>query len=229
MSASAAVTATASMASRQLPTLDSLLCRSVASMHRQMHPGKRIASMDVTNTHISLALSDESRRSAIPFGILNRTRSVTADAKILSSAIEKAAQFDRAPLQITGLVIGIPPTTQEENEVLTYTRHLLEDNTGKVDSLFPDLKACLFYSEAHALVRAISDHRDFIEAIKILPTKLETKRESLFDLAMFPKVAPEDVLDDVSVKARISTSEVLQAVLDDLSKLGHGTAKAPKN
>lgn len=216
---SALVSAAASAASHQLPTLDSLLCRSLPALYQQLTPGRRIASLDVTSSHISIALSDETRRSAAPFGILARTKNASIDAKILTSAMTKVSEFEKSPLQITGLIIGVPPISGDQEAVVTYARALLKQNVGLPDVLFPDLKACLFYSEAHALLRAVSGHRDYINAMRLLPPNLETKKLRRIEAALYPKVPTEELIDDMSVEARISASEILQAVLDKLESL----------
>lgn len=227
--------ATASAMARKLPTLESLLCRNVASLHRVLQPNMRIASLDITQTHVSMALSDVRLGTAAPFGVLARTKSATVDGKLLTSALKKAEEMNESSLDIGGLVIGVPPTNDGKTRAISYTRQLLlqDDGDGSDDSnsdsnsntLFPDLKGCLFYSEAHALWHALQAHRDFTDAIRVLPDRMESKRRSHFDVAMYPVITKDDLVDDPSTKARISASDILQAVLDDMSALEKPLAK----
>lgn len=226
--ATAVVTKLTTAAARSGATLDRLLCPSVSALHQALSPRSRIMALDITSTHVSLAVSDIMREKAIPFGILCRTNSHHVDAKLFSSAFDNVSKLDNTPLSVSALVISIPPTERSAAQAVCYARDLidssprlsqLETEEQKMDSLFPDLRACMLYSEAHALLKAVRGHRDYVDAVAKLPVRLESRRRSRFENAMNPKVAVEDLVDDQSVKLRISASEVLQAVLDDLASI----------
>lgn len=180
----------------------------------------RVASLDITPTHLSFALSDISRRTAAPFGILARTKSAIIDSKLLTPAFAKAAEFENtSSLNIGGLVIGVPPTQDDAKRSIAYARELLQENVSELSSLFPDLQGCILYSEAHALRHTLKERHDFADAINLLPDRLESKRRSHYEVAMYPVITKDDLVDDLSSRARISASEILQVMLNEMFKL----------
>lgn len=196
------------------PSLQSLLYRSIPSLRHSLTPSSRLASLDVTPSHVSIALSNRDRDTAFPFGLLARTSKPSADALILSSALRLAESRDPGqPLNVHALVVGLSPTDGEADNVVNYVHHLLEE-----DDLFPGLRGVLFYSETHAVRHAVDAQRDYKEAVKSLPVKLESRKLPRFAAAMNPKVGPEEVQYTFESRATISASEILQAVLDDLKR-----------
>lgn len=111
------------------------------------------------------------------------------------------------------LVVGLSPADREadSDDAVAYVQDLLQE-----DGLFPGLRGVLFYSETHAVRHAVDAQRDYKEAVNILPVKLESRKLRRFAAAMNPKVGPEEVEYGFESRARISASEILQAVLDDL-------------
>lgn len=233
MAASAAKTVATKLSSTVtrpgLSTFDRLLCPSISALHQSIVPQSRIMAVDVTPTHVSLAVSDPAREKAIPFGILSRTKNHLVDAKLFSSAFANVEKLDNTNFFVSALIVSVPPIEHSAMQAISYARDLIDthpnatiaaDTEGQennTDMLFPDLRACMLYSEAHALLRAVRGHRDYIDAVAKLPVRLESRRRSRFENAMNPKMAVEDLVDNQSVKARISVSEVLQAALDDLA------------
>lgn len=212
--------ATASRASTATSTLQNLVCRSISSFRGAISPSTRIAALDLSPSHISLAISDRDQKEAYPFGVLCRAKSADTDARILTSAFKFAAERDeQGSLDVTGLIVGVSPQIESE-QIISYTATLLDAKTveGDLVDLFPGLKAVLFYSEPHALVHAIKQQEDYVQAIGLLPDKLETRRFQRFSMAMNPKVKQEDLVYDRDTKARISSNEILQAVLDQFHK-----------
>lgn len=201
----------------------------MSALHQKILPQSRIMALDVTSTHISLAVSDVTGEKAAPFGVLARTKSPTVDAKLLSKAFENVEKFDNSSLFVSALIISVPPSPQNAKLAISYAQDLVDARLGTsteeaqpgeiCNSLFPNLQACLLFSEAHALLKAVRAHHDYVDAVTKLPVRLESRRRSRFETAMNPKVAAEDLRIDLSVKARISASEVLQAVLDDLGAI----------
>lgn len=210
-------------------TLDRLLCSSISALHHAILPKSRIMALDITSTHVSLAISDTTREKAIPFGILSRTKSHDVDAKLFSRAFANVSKLDNKQFSISALIVSVPPIEQSAMQAVSYARNLIDarlDDSNKLegqgermDVLFPDLRACLLYSEPHALLRAVRGHSDYIDAVAKLPPRLESRRRSRFENAMNPKMEVQDLVNDQSVKARISASEVLQAALDDLAAI----------
>lgn len=237
MAASAAKTAATKLSSAVTrpgrSTFDRLLCPSIPALHQAIVPQSRIMAVDVTSTHVSLAVSDPAREKAIPFGILSRTKSPLVDAKLFSSAFANVEKLDNTNIFISALIVSISPIERSAMQAISYARDLIdtrpnatnaadanaEGQENNTDTLFPDLRACMLYSEAHALLKAVRGHRDYIDAVAKLPVNLESRRRSRFENAMNPKMAVEDLVNNQSVKARISASEVLQAALDDLASL----------
>lgn len=211
-------------AARRAPRIsfDALICRSTEALRAALKSNWRLAALDVTKSHISISVSDRSLTQAFPFGILARTAEPHVDAKILTSAFRFGDKYDDDGLQIGGLVVGVSP---EANETIDYTKQLLEDQvTDELESateeeaLFPGLKGVLFYSEAHVLQSAIRAQQDFITAIEKIPPRLETRKQKRFAAAMNPRVPPESLVRTASSRARISATEILQAVLDDIHR-----------
>lgn len=189
----------AAAAAAAKPKLQNLICRTVPSFRHILPADTRVAALDVTRRHVSIALSDPSRTRAAPFGVLSRINP-TADARLLQPALE--------PLSISGLIIGVSPSTTPD---IQFIEELIANET------LPDLHGILFYSEAHALKRAISACDDFVDASKMLP-QLETRKRGRFIDAMNPRVSHDDLETGFRTRATISATEILQAALEDLNK-----------
>lgn len=193
-----------------------LVQTSIAALRHHVTPTSRLVALDITPTHISLALSDRTQQQAVPFGILARTAKVSADAKILASAFsairQHAPEEDHQQLPIHALVVGVSPDRPDVS--IDYTRELMHHQT-----FFPHLNAILFYSEAHALQHSIHAQRDLINALRLLPDDLETRKLKRFTAAMNPPTAKQQLLDDVSSRAQLGPTDILQAVLRDLNQL----------
>ncbi|CDF36363.1 unnamed protein product [Chondrus crispus] len=196
--------------------LQQLVHRSLPSLRHTLTPNSRLASLDITPTHVSLAISNRLRDTAFPFGMLARTSKPSADALILSHALAHAEAVSDPPaaLDVHALVVGLPPASESSASTLVpYLAELLQE-----EALLPDLQAVLFYSEAHALSAALRAHSDFLDALAELPVRLETRKLHRFDAAMNPKVPREQLEQGLDSKARIAATDVLQAVLDDLNR-----------
>lgn len=238
--------------------LDKLLRPSLGALHASLPPNARLLCLDVTRTHVALSVSDTSRTTAFPFGILCRTASPSADARILSSALSltseigarsaveppKARQVPAlesadAPVtddhddftpSIQGLVINVPCAPADAKAVaVDYARALLQQ--AHLARLVEDLKACVLYSEAWAWKHALQRAHDLTNAVSLLPPKLENKTRPRFEGAMFPTLTTHHLLDlhapvAREAVARISSSDVLQAVLDQLGSLDRITTSA---
>ncbi|CAN8061940.1 unnamed protein product [Agarophyton chilense] len=190
------------------------ILRSIGALRSHLTPASRLASFDVTRTHLSIALSDASRQHAAPFGVLARTALPSADAKILSSAFAHIPDHQMQPHSIHALVVGVSPI--QPHISMSYTTHLLQH----IDFL-PNLSAVLFYSEAHALRNAIHTQLDILNALKLIPDDLETRKRKRFESAMYPRISKHQLIDSVSSRAQISPTDVLHAVLRDLNNLKH--------
>lgn len=140
----------------------------------------------------------------MPFGILARL-SPTADPVILQSAFGKVEEA----LDISALIVGVSPDREPDMELIDA---LVEKD------VFPDLYGVLFYSEAHALQRAVASQRDFVDAMQMIPERLETRKQKRFAAAMNPKIAKEELMMSHGTRAQISATEILQAVLQDLQR-----------
>lgn len=213
-SPSPAMSAAAVSASRA--PLQQLVHRSLPSLRHKLTPTSRLASLDITPTHVTLAISNRLRDTAFPFGMLARTSKPSADALILSHALARAEAVSDPPaaLDVHALVVGLPPASESSaSSLVPYLAELLQE-----EALLPDLQAVLFYSEAHALSAALRAHADFLDALAELPVRLETRKLQRFDAAMNPKVPREQLEQGLDSKARIAATDVLQAVLDDLSR-----------
>lgn len=208
MAAQAAVPSTSLLAT--------LLRRTLPSFKNGILPNTRLVGIDVTQTHISLAISDRSQQTAVPFGILARTAKPSADALILHSAFQHAANHDpKADLAISGIVVGVSPDTNAPHPEYIDTLISGSDQKGP---FFPDLAAVLFYSEAHALTRALHAYDDFLDSVHLLPRNLESRKLKRFAAAMDPKIPPEELQTGPAATAHTSTSDILQAVLDDMKQ-----------
>lgn len=211
---SAAAAAPLSAATR--PPLQQLLHRTLPSLRHSLTPTSRLAAIDVTPTHINLAISNPVRDTAFPFGLLTRTAKPSADARILASSFARAETFADPPhpLQVHALVVGLPPASEPgADAVVSYVDQLLRE-----DSLLPALKGVLFFSEAHALASALKGHHDFVHALESIPPRLESRKLKRFDAAMNPKVPSDQLQTGFHVSARIAATEILQAVLDELTR-----------
>jgi hypothetical protein len=177
----------------------------------------RLAALDISPTHLSIAVSDRDRRQAAPFGVLARSGTVKDDARFLARAIAHANAADPSgAFDIAALVVGAPPGVPAEFE---YVDGLLLHGTEDAEIIapFPDITGVLFYSEAEAVARAIAGAEDFARSLRLLPERLETRKFGRFATAMHPTVGASEVIDGRAVRARISASELLQVVLDDLT------------
>lgn len=210
----AAATAAASAAPS---LLSALRCRSLASFKQKLAAHTRLAALDITPGHVALALSDRGREAAVPFGVLARTAKPSADARILRSALRRADRMDPAgALDVSGLVVAVAPGGAEA--AAAYTADLLAELEDGVGMLFPGLSAVLFYSEAHTIARSVRAQNRFLHSAALLPQNLESRKRKRFASHMDPKVPVESMNTDPSSKARISASEVLQIVLEDLRR-----------
>lgn len=208
--------AAAALSSAPAP-LRSLLCSSAAALSSRLAPFQRVAGLDITPTHLSVSVSDRSRRAAAPFGVLARSGTASEDARALARAISHAHAADpRGSLDLAGLVVGAPPGGRAEFD---YVEALLAHGVGDDEVIRPfgDVGAVLFWSEAEALRRAATGIDDFVDAVHALPPRLETRKFGRFDRAMTPKLDPALLEKDLAARARISASELLQSVLDDMA------------
>jgi hypothetical protein len=222
MAASRAAVVAAATNGRAAVHFEKLLCGSVADLASRLRPRTRIAGLDITQTHLSISVSDRDRRQAVPFGVLARCGSATDDARALSRAIAHAHTADpRGSLDLAALVVGAPPGEEAGFEYVEALMRHGEDDEEIVPP-FPGLDGILFYSEAEAVRRALLGVEDFVRGVKLLPPRLESRKFGRFDTAMNPAVDATELVDDLSARARISASEVLQAVLDDLARVGDG-------
>jgi hypothetical protein len=207
----------ASTASRTGLSYELIICQNISTMAGRLAPGARVAALDISPTHLTIAVSDRGRRQAAPFGVLARSGSVTDDARALARAITRANATDPSgSFDIAGLVVGAPPNAPAE---FSYVDGLLLHGADdeEVIAPFPGLDGILFYSEAEAVARAVTGVEDLVRGVELLPERLETRKFGRFATAMHPRVMANDVVDGRTVRARISASEVLQAVLDDLA------------
>lgn len=198
---------------------DRLLCRSVQALAKRIRPQTRLVALDITPTHVSLAVSDRLQRNAAPFGVLARSGEVHIDARSISRAVRHAnALEEKGSLDLCAIVVGSAPDEPAPFEYVDgLLRHGLDDE--EVIRPFPDLDAVLFYSEAEALRRALTDLDDFVRALKILPGLRERRKLSRFQTAMNPVVKEEEIVLEGQTRTRLACSELLQAVLDDLTAL----------
>lgn len=208
--------------------LDSLLCPTIQSFHdvlvsyptssapnnyggnfgveRKMR--ERLIGIDETSGHVSLSICDSTWHAAVPFGIYMKTSKVTADAKLLESALNRLDD-----MTITGVVINTRPNAHGQTE---YLRDLFMPELD----VFPGLRGVVMYSEAHALRHTLRKYMDFKAAVAQMPrTKMEAKRRTRFDVAMDPDLAESDLVNDIDAINRISASETLQTVLDQITLL----------
>lgn len=194
-------------------SLSTLLCQSLNHFRSQLTSNSRLLSLDPTPTHVSLAVSDPTNTTAIPFGLLARTPKPQADAKILASALQRAEKLEeRHGLHIHALVVNVPPL--RASRVFEYVRDLVQ-----IQGFLDELKSVLLYSEAHVVKRMMLQQHDFTSALGVLPDKLETRRRKRFLEAMHPRTDDADsLMNRYEDGARLAASEVLQVVLDELNK-----------
>lgn len=183
-----------------------MVCSTLETLRARLGSQSRIAALDVTPTHVSLAVSDASRTSAAPLGVMRRTASPAADARILAGALSRGDP----ELRVGALVVGSPPGSPPAD----YVGELLTEA-----KLLPDAESVLYYSEAAAVLRAARNAADAAAAAeKALPGR-ETRKRGRFETAMFPDIEAESVRADRGARARVSATEILQAALDDLARL----------
>lgn len=197
-----------------------LVCGSTGALATRLRPGARIASLDMSPTHVSLAVSDRERGKAVPFGVLARMSSPALDARTMLPAMRRADAMELSgSLDVQALIVGVPPVTAAPFD---YVRELLregEESSEEGTTLFPGLAAVLFYSEVDAVLRAVKAQAEYSRAVSMLPLTLESRKLKRHAAAMNPKVSPEDLVANRASRARVSASEVLQAVLDDINRL----------
>ena len=181
------------------------ICNTLQTLSSRLPRATRLSCIDVSRTHISLALSDDTLQNATPFGVLRRTSSASQDASILVSATCSLPP-------IHGVIVNTPPGAV--NEVAKYVQELLADMR-----LLPHAKSLLFYSETAALLRSVNSAVDVHSAASALSDAHESRRISTFDNAMYGRVDNIQLATERSARARISAAEVLQACLDDLVRI----------
>lgn len=232
--AAKAVPATSSASSSSSSVLRHMLAPSLSSFHAELceSPAQsRVACVDLSPTHVHVAVSDVSRGQAAPFGVLCRTSSVRADAMLLSSAFARAAELSQAPtvpirspeprdmpphyyadaaanvppFEVAGLVLSVRPPAADQAPALLDLAAALVDQQA-----LPGLRAAVLFSEAHAWRYALARANDVAHAIRLLPPKTETNRRHRFDDAMFPVVGPDDLLKDAPDPDAPSTAEIAE-------------------
>lgn len=218
VSVAADAVSAAAAGSRRAIDYEHLLCKSVSSLAKRLRPRTRVAGLDISPTHLSIAISDRERREAAPFGILCRSGDAAHDARSLARAIRHADRLEPGgSLGLAALVVGSARGAQVESEyVEKLIRHGEDDE--EVIPPFANLDGVLFYSEAEALRRAIIGMEDFKRGVQLLPPRLETRKFGPAHTAMNPRPDPEDLKDGIAVRAQIGASEVLQAALDDIAE-----------
>lgn len=192
------------------PSATRLVCGTICTLQARLGTRARIAALDVTKTHLGLALSDVERTRAAPFGVLRRSESATTDARILKSAFMRANEAGLGKLDVAALVVASPPGVVPSE----YVRELLAD-----PDLLPGVQSILYYSEAHAVVRAVNASVDIAKAVETLQDRRESRKRHRFAVAMYPDIEPADFRTDRAARARISATDVLQAALEDLARL----------
>lgn len=248
--AAARASAPSSSSSRASPSrLAGLLVASAGALRAAAAAaGSRVLALDVTQTHVSAALSDCARRRAYPLGVFARTGSASADGLLLTSALRAALTFGAegraggedgggghgrgendndgtgavAAGKVEALVVGAPPQAGATDHVAEYAAAMLGQAPRGADddapAVLPGLRAALFYSEAHALHRALAAHADVAGAAARLPLRGERVRVRAFERAMHPIVEAGALQAGYAARGRISASEVLQAVLDEMER-----------
>lgn len=206
-----------------LSAFDNLICRSTVALSRRLRRSARVASLDLTQKHLSIAISDRERGQAMPFGIFCRTSSPAIDAKMISSALRHAATLDESKsLHVDALVVGVAPDSQiaidYTYEFMRNQLSLAAEGSSSDECPFPDLTALLFYSEAHSLHTSLRNQADYIRSLESLPEKLDFGRLKRFAAAMNPRIAPAELIRDRPSRARLECTDVLQAVLEDLKR-----------
>lgn len=181
-----------------------LVCSTLRTLASRLPVNTRIAALDVSPTHLSVALSDSALTSAHPFGVLRRGANARTDSKILTSV------FDRLDFSISALLIGTPP----HGPPTDYVNELLSNS-----ALLPDTNSLLYYSEPAAVVHAVQGAYDVRNAAKLLANRKESRKRHRFAAAMFPDLNPASLDLPQSARARISATDILQAVLDEFAQL----------
>jgi len=191
-----------------------LICSTMSTLKARLNPDSRLLGLDVTRTHLSISISDSTRQRASPYGVIRRsTVGPQRDAAILRSVISKHSGDDKVLFDaIHGVIIGAESSTLSTSAA--YVRDLFSD-----PQLLPSLHSFLYYSEAACVVRATNSARDVLEATQVL-SALKEKRKvpSKFDRAMYASLGECSEIPRAQ-RARISSSEILQAALDDLARL----------
>lgn len=201
------MSAAASSVSSLRPVLSSLLCRTVPQLRSRLSPGSRIAAVDVTSTHLSVSISDASRESAYPFGILARTPKLSADARILAAAFKQAGDN----LNLQGLVVNVSAGDDGE-EGVAYLEGVLDENAGGLE----EVRGVLFWSEAETLRRSLGRTEDVMEVMKHLKREKWNKMRRYVG-AMHPSVKGVQAEQKWEMRANVSVTETLQVVLEQLN------------
>jgi hypothetical protein len=216
--AASRLAAAASGARKTGVSYQSLVCGSVAAFASRLQSQFRVVALDVTSTHVGVAVSDRDRRRAAPFGILARSGSVSHDARSLARAFAHANREDsEGSLNVGGLIVGTPPHAHDHFEYIDGLIQHGADDTEIVPP-FPELSGVLFYSEAAALERTLAAADDIVRAMSLLPERLETRKFNRYATAMHPRVSSDDLNNDAQSRARIAASDILQVVLDEMSQ-----------
>lgn len=192
--------------------LATLLCHTINDLRSRLTLSSRLLSLDLTPTHLNLAVSDSTNTIAVPFGLLTRTPKPQADAKILASAFQYTKDDHNPMLQIHALVVNIPPL--HAAPIFSYVDKILQ-----IQGVLDDLKGVLLYSEAHVVKKLVPEQHELASAVRALPEGLDKARRGRFVEAMYPRIA--DINDRAHLHkdhARLAASEVLQTVLNELNK-----------
>jgi hypothetical protein len=197
-----------------------LLCGSVSALSSRLQARSRVVALDITPTHVNIAVSDRDRRRAAPFGVLARSGDMFNDARSIARAFSHANRLEPSgSLNVGALVVGVHPTAHREYAPFDYVGGLLAHGADdpEVNPPFPEVEAVLFYSEAAALERAVSSADDIVRALSLLEDNLESRKFNRYATAMHPRPSAETLSAGVENRALISASEILQVVLDEMA------------
>jgi hypothetical protein len=228
--AASRLAAVAASASKSGLSYEHLLCGSVSALSSRLKAQSRVVALDITPTHVAIAVSDRDRRRAAPFGVLSRSGDMVNDARSIARAFTHANKLDPAgSLNVAALVVGTHPTPQNEHAPFEYVGGLLAHgaNDPDVNPPFPEVESVLFYSEAAAVERAVSSADDVVRALSLLADNLESRKFNRYATAMHPRPSAETLRNGIENRAHISASEILQVVLDEMAErtatVGHVT------
>lgn len=219
--------ATLATGGRHLIRFEDAVCGSIEAFSARLGEGARVAALDLSDAHVSVAVSTRDRTEAAPFGVLARSNTVEQDGRLLARAFRHTSYTEPAePLDVEGLVVGLAPPSVSDNKdsheaVFDYVRGLLDYGRSdpEIHVPLPGLQAVLFYSEAEALRRSIQALEDYAAGIAALPGSLERSRPRAKFEALYPTLSADDLKIDHAARARLSASELLQAALDDMERV----------